>query len=125
MKAVVLAAAILSAATAPAPKAEADFMATAAAVQADIVMARDETKAAQAAIDAGDDASACTHLHAAYVKMDEIIVLSDTYAAQLDAHSDYSAADKQKLRDQVSAIRGTVVTAQGAVGDDLKTRCPG
>lgn len=125
MKALVLAFALSSATTSPAPPAQADFMTTAAAIQADIVTARDEAQAAQTAIAGGDDAAACAHLRTAYGKMDEIIVLSDTYAAQLDAHSDYSAADKQTLRDQVNTIRRTVAVAQGTVGEDLKTRCPG
>ncbi|MEI9903414.1 MAG: hypothetical protein WDN06_05130 [Asticcacaulis sp.] len=102
---------------------QADFMATDAAVQQDIVKARDETRAAQTAGAAGDDAGACSHLNAAYSDMNEIIVLSDTYAAQLDAHDEYSPADKQKLLDQVNTIRSSVAVAQATVGDELKTNC--
>ncbi len=103
--------------------AQADFMATAATVQQDVVKARDETRAAQTAGAAGDDAGACGHLNAAYSDMNEIIVLSDTYAAQLDAHDEYSPADKQKLLDQVNTIRSSVAVAQATVGDELKTNC--
>lgn len=100
-----------------------DFMATSATLQDEVLKAQAETRAAQNAIDAGDTDTACTHLHAAYSGMDTIIVLADTYAAQLDARDDYTEADKQALFDEVNSIRANVVTAQGDVGGELKDRC--